>query len=978
MRSVKHKLLIGTLLSGAMLAAGAVPTFAQDKGDDEIIVTGSLIRNPNLTRSAPVAVLSEEELEFQGADLIEEVLREIPGVVPSIGAQVNNGNGGFSYVNLRGLGSNRNVVLVDGTRLAPSELNGRFDLNNIPIALIERTDVLTGGASTTYGADAIAGVVNFITKDNFEGLEVNTSYGTTEKGDGDTKRIEATVGGNFDNGRGNAVLSVGYQEADPVYQGDREYSEHVLFYWDGSRGGSGLGSYNTRFGNVNPTGADNANLTLGGVQDDRTFASAFTPFNYAPFNTFQTPFERYNIYASANYDINDKVEVYSQGLFSRNTVNTIIAPSGSFGDSVTVALNHPLLSDAQRNAFCAFDTDPTVGSYVPRFTQAECDAAATATGASDPNYREVDTQLRRRNVEGGPRISDYTADYFNYSLGFRGDINENISWDIMGSYGQSDQVQTQKGYWLKSRFRNSLLGCPNTSDGCVLVDFFGPTGSITEEATAYLQGGESKITTTFDMLQFKGYLNGNFNYSLPWTDEAVNFAVGGEYREYSGSQESDLLSQSGDLGGAGGAAPNISGKYDVAEAVGELLIPVTDKLTAEAGLRHSIYDVHASDSSSYGETTWKMGLNFDPIKDLSVRGTYARAVRAPNIAELFSPQNTLLTNLQDDPCASVGDDGTNNGRVPTGVLRDVCIAQGAPAGAIGFIPQPAAGQANYTGGGNLNLDPEESDSWTIGVIYQPSMVPNLAITVDYYNIQIDDSINQPSPGDAIAACFDDPDPTSVACTSIVRSPIDGGLSGDNSVVGGLPLFLSNAGSLETDGVDVAVTYNRDFNRFDWFSSFSGNWTNSSKFQAVTGVSQNRECVGYYSANCASIQPEFTFNWRNTVEIDKFDVSLLWRFISGNEYEFEDTDTAFKGVPEGGNLGKQNFNKTDDYHIFDLSVRYKVLESVTLTGTVANLFDEEPPLTGSFIGSTGFNSGNTYPSTYDTLGRRFKIAAKVKF
>ena len=979
MKLSRKNLLLGTLLSSAMLmAAPATAQDAETTADDEIIVTGSLIRNPNLTRSAPVAVISTEEMEFQGNNLVEEVLREIPGMVPSIGQNVNNGNGGFSYVNLRGLGSNRNIVLVDGNRLAPSELNGRFDLNNIPIALLERTDVLTGGASTTYGADAIAGVVNFITKDNFEGMELNTSYGVTERGDGETKRVELTMGGNFADDRGNAVISMGYQEADPVYQGDRDFSDFVHFYWNGARGGSGLGSFNTRFGNVNPTGADNANLSLGGVQDDRTFAAAFTPFNYAPLNVFQTPFERYNIYGKANYEINENVEVYTEALFSRNTVNTLIAPSGSFGDSVTVALNHPLMSAAQRNAFCAFDTDPAEGSYVPRFTQAQCDAAATATGPGDPNYLEVDTQLRRRNVEGGPRISDYTADYFNYSAGIRGDLTENIRWDVMGSYGSSDQVQVQKGYWLKSRFRNSLLGCPTTSDGCVLVDYFGPTGSITPEMNAYLQGGESAITIKFDMLQLKGNVDGELGYSLPWTDEKVNFAVGGEYRKYTGSRESDLLSQSGDLGGAGGAAPNIFGGYEVLEGVGELLVPVTDQITAEAGIRYSDYKVDAPSSPSYGTTTWKAGLSYKPVEDISIRGTFARAVRAPNIAELFAPQNTLLTNLQNDPCASVGDDGTNNGNVPTGALRDVCIAQGAPAGAIGFIPQPAAGQANYTGGGNLDLVPEESDSWTLGVILQPSAIPDLAVTVDYYNIKIDGSINQPSPDDAISACFDNPDPTSPACTGIVRSPIDGGLSGDNSVVGGLPLFLSNTGNLATDGIDVTVSYSREFGDFDWRTNLSGNWTNSSTFQAVTGVSLDRECVGLYSANCASIQPEMTVNWRNTISVDDFDVSLLWRYISNAEYEFRDTDTAFVGSPEGGVIGEVDFNQTDAYHLFDMSVRYQMFDNLAITGTVANLLDTDPPLTGAFIGATGFNSGNTYPSTFDALGRRFKISAKVNF
>ena len=340
------KRLLGAVGLAAILVAGIPVTEAQaqDGEDDtleEIVITGSLIRNPNITRSAPVAVISSEEMQFQGTNVAEEMLREIPGMVPSIGSNVNNGNSGFSYVNLRGMGSNRNLVLVDGRRMSPAELNGRFDLNNIPIALLDRVDVLTGGASTTYGADAIAGVVNFITKKSFTGFEVNTSYGETEKDDGAAKRMEVTLGADLDNGRGNAVLSMGYQTTDPVWQGDREFSEYVQYYWDGARGGSGLGSYNTRFGNVNPTGTSGGNLGLGGVQDDRTFAAAFTPYNYGPSNTFQAPFDKYNIYAAADYKINDSVEVYTKALFSQNTVNTLIAPSGAFGDSVTISLNHP-------------------------------------------------------------------------------------------------------------------------------------------------------------------------------------------------------------------------------------------------------------------------------------------------------------------------------------------------------------------------------------------------------------------------------------------------------------------------------------------------------------------------------------------------------------------------------------------------------------------------------------------------------------
>ena len=985
--------------STALLALGSGAAISAQDADadetefEEIVVTGSLIANPNLTRSAPVAVVSSEEMNYQNTMVAEEILREIPGMVPSIGQQVNNGNGGFSYANLRGLGSNRNIVLIDSQRASPSDLRGRFDLNNVPLALVERVDVLTGGASTTYGADALGGVVNFITKKNFTGVEVNASYGTAEEGDGKTKRVELTLGGDIDDGKGNVVLSIGYQKADEVFQGDRPFSETVNFYTNGAIGGSGLGPFNTRFGNVNPTGTKGGNLGLGAVQEDgTTFGADFTPFNYAPFNTFQTPFQRYNIYAAGTYEIADGIEAYTRAIFSRNTVVTKIAPSGSFGDSVTVSLNHPFMSDAQRNAFCAFDTTPAATEYTPRFTQAECDAAGAAIDPTDPNYREVATQLRRRNVEGGPRISDFTANYFDYQAGVRGAITDTIDFDVMASYGQSSQTQIQKGYWLKSRFRNALRAGPNgcfddQANGCVPADYFGYTGSITEEQNAYLAGGESAITTKSEMAQVVGSVNGELGYTLPWAAEPVNFAVGVEYRRLSGSLESDLLSQSGDLGGAGGAAPNIYGGYKVLEGVAEVLVPLVQdaefakQLNFEAGIRYSDYKIDAPNDPSFSTTTWKFGMSWAPIDDITVRGTFSRAVRAPNIRELFAPQNTQLTNLNVDPCASVNDQGDIVNSGPTGVVRDVCIAQGAPAGTIGSIPFPAAGQSNFTGGGNLDLVPEVSDSWTLGIVLQPEAVPGLTITADYYNIKIEGSINAPTPGDAIAACFDNPSTTSAACTGIVRSPIDGGLSGDNAVVGGLPLFQSNAGNLATDGIDFTIAYSHDItDDVQWRTRMVGNWTNSSTFQAVTGVSLDRECVGLYSANCSnsgSIQPEFTFNWRNTVTWEDLDVSLNWRYISSNEYELRDTDTAFVGVPEGHSK-ESDFNETGKYSIFDLSVRYQILENVSVTGVVSNLFDRDPPLTGAFIGATGFNSGNTYPSTYDGIGRRYSLSARVTF
>jgi len=420
-------------LAGVAVAmASSTAAFAQTAEDDAtadqtIVVTGSLIRNPNLEQANPVNVTTSDAIELKQSNTAEEVLREVPGIVPNIGTAVNNGNGGSSYVDLRGLGSNRNIVLLDGNRIVPADLAGRVDLNNIPLALVSRVDALTGAAVTTYGADAITGVVNFVTKKDFAGVDLSVGDQITGKGDGNYLRADLTVGANFDDGRGNAVVSIGYQDSDPVYQGDRDFSVFGIDSYSGTLGGSGTGVparvTGTRgliTGTTTPS--TDGSVSNGGTRqlDPATglARSTYAFFNFNPYNIFQTPFKRYNIFAQANYEISDSVEVYTRGLFSKNTIDTIIAPSGSFGGSVTMNLNNPYMPATLRNQFCAFNT-ATGGAYVPLYSPAVCAAAATATGPRDPNYRTVTFNLSRRAVEVGPRISNYTSTVFDYRIGLR-------------------------------------------------------------------------------------------------------------------------------------------------------------------------------------------------------------------------------------------------------------------------------------------------------------------------------------------------------------------------------------------------------------------------------------------------------------------------------------------------------------------------------------------------------------------------------
>lgn len=1000
--TVKKTRISNLKYAAAPLALGlaliSTPSFAQDEAAEEepageIVVTGSLIQNPNLEQSTPVNATTAEEIDLLQSNVAEEVLRELPGVVPSIGSAVNNGNGGASYVDLRGLGSIRNIVLLDGNRIAPSGLAGRVDLNNIPLALIERADALTGAAVTTYGADAITGVVNFITRKDFAGLEVAAATQLTEKGDGHTVRIDATIGANFDDGRGNAVLSIGYQQADPIYQGDRDFSNVQISSYTGGPAGSGT-AIPSRFSGTRPldpvTGLPSTDPAVanGGLRQVNAAGQAvgtFATFNFNPFNVFQTPFKRFNIFAQGNYEVSDAVEVYTRGMFSKNTVDTIIAPSGSFGGTVTVNLNNPYLPATVRNQFCAFNTSTTAGVYTPRFSTAECAAAATATGRTDPNYREVTVTLNRRTTEVGPRISNYQTTIFDYRIGARGGITDSIDWDISGAYGESENLQTIKNYTLQSRFRQASLAdntttCQTATNGCVPVNIFGPEGSITPAMAGFLTADSSTIVRT-TLAQARGTISGDLGFTAPWAAEAVGFAVGAEYRKYGATQSSDLLAQTpGELGGAGGAAPNIDGGYDVYEAFGEIIAPIVSEkplfhsLTLEAGIRYSSYNVDGA-AQQNKTTTWKAGGSWEPVESFKIRGNYSRAVRAPNIGELFTPQTVGLTNLGTDPCAGAAPTTNAN-------LRAICLAQGAPVGTIGSITNPTAAQANITVGGNLNLAPEKANTWTLGFVFQPEFLPGFNMSLDYYNIKISDVIGTALPGDIIAACFGNitaASASSTDCTNIRRNPITGGLDGDPAITGGLFGPTNNLGKLSTNGFDMLANWKGDIGFADLSLAFVGNWTRSSKFNAnpANPASLNRECVGYYSVNCSftgSIQPEFSTSTRATFGFEDVDLSFLWRWIDA--VEFEPAQIAADGGP--ANTVQPQFRNIPAEHYFDLTARWNASDNFSFTFIIQNLLNNQPKVVGNTIGSTTFNSGNVFPSTYDALGRRFGVAAKLTF
>jgi outer membrane receptor protein involved in Fe transport len=392
-----------------------------------------------------------------------------------------------------------------------------------------------------------------------------------------------------------------------------------------------------------------------------------------------------------------------------------------------------------------------------------------------------------------------------------------------------------------------------------------------------------------------------------------------------------------------------------------------------------------------------VGGTFSPVPAVTFRANYAKAVRAPSIFELFRPSSTQLTNLATDPCSGAAPTTNLN-------LRAVCLAQGAPLTSIGSILDPAAGQANVTVVGSTALQPETAKTLTVGVLLQPeTFLSGFNMSLDYYRINVTDAINAALPGDLLAECFGSlsaSSATNPACTSIRRNPTTGRLSGSVVNTFGLSAPLTNAGRLFTDGFDLIANYRRDLGFAELDLNFSGNYTRRSFFDASQANPANvfPNCPGVYSANCGiaigGLQPKWSWSQRTTLGFDGIDLSLLWRHISKFEYEYINNPGPAP-APNPNNLPRSlfvgnitgvgpfvgqsvNLNRIDSYDYFDLSARFEVTDNFSLTASVFNLLDKDAPLLGGQAGTTSANSGNTFPSTYDVLGRRYSVTARLQF
>ena len=950
----------------------------------EVIVTGSRIKSPNLTAISAITSVDAGYISATNLSRVEDILNNLPSVFAGQNSTVSNGANGTATVNLRGLGPNRTLVLVNGRRLGPGQGSGTnvSDLNEVPAALIERVDILTGGASSVYGADAVAGVVNFVLNTHFEGVKIDSSYSVynhsnnnataqaplaaagvpapnSKVSPGASKNVSVLLGSNFSDNKGNATFYVTYDKTAAVLQSQYDYSGCVLDArkaghlgcgGSGTSAKNGAGGYFQAYG---PSGALFTNTVDGKTGAFRPFTTA-DQYNFGPLNFYQRPAERWTGGSFINFQVNEHINVYGELNFARNTTDAQIAPSGDFFTATPIPCNDPLLTAAEKAAIC--------------------NAAQLQNGVAGGT---ANLYIGRRNVEGGGRILDVTNNTIRALVGVKGDIIDGLTFDI---YAQRDSTDTQfrnLNFFDSSRVAKALnvianpaTGLPacqafvnGTDKACVPWNIWIPNG-VTPAAINYLSIPLLTDATTIEYV-ISGSVTadlGKWALKSPFAEEGLKINLGAEYRSESAVFSPDLASELGNAEGTGGPTVPVAGNYHVGEVFTEFGIPLIDhkpfaeSLGLELGYRYSDY------SLGFKTNTYKFGGEWAPTNDVRLRASYSRAVRAPNIGELFAPQAVALDGST-DPCAS-----------PPGITPKAtqaqCVLAGVPAAQYGNVRSNSASQYNGFLGGNPKLTPEKSDTYSAGLVFTPTFIHDFSLSVDYFSIKLKDTIGAIGGDTIINNCISTGNP--VYCNAIHR---DANLSLFRTQNGFITDTNVNFGSLTTRGVDAKVNYRQLLPSLgSLLINLEGTRLINLGTQPLTG-GPAYDCAGYFGTTCGAPNSKWrhVFNTTWATPWSGLDFTARWRFISGADSEQISPDPQLAGK----NLPLTQHIKP--YSYLDLSATVSLYKMLKLQVGVNNVLDKDPPIIAS--GGGGFASdcptitplgsscnGNTFPGTYDALGR----------
>ena len=1008
-QAVRLALATAAASAAPLALAQTAPAEQAAPAVQEVVVTGSrLLQQPNDISVSPITSVSQEDIQKTGLVRVEDVL----GMLPQIGAEQNSGTSisasGTATISLRNLGSQRTLVLINNRRMGPGGAGGFTgnanapDINQIPAGLIERVDILTGGASAVYGADAVAGVVNFVMNTHFQGVKISGSYGWNNHSNnnqtylgyldaagidrppstvntGQNRNIDFLAGANFADGKGNATVYAGFLHSSPAvgYQFD-----HAACTLNGDAtpqanihcGGSGTSAHGQwlMFGKPSAAGASTtiADTTIaqpgGGMVP---YVDARDAYNYGALSYFQRGADRYTAGAFFHYDINPHATVYTETMWSRNSSTAQYGPSGSFFQTVQLGCpGTPTSTAANTNPFIAATPGAAAALCAPGIIAQNQFANPALAGTN-----LISLYLARRSVESGGRQDNYFADSIRQVIGTKGEINDAWSYDVYGQFSISTLDDHQGNFLSTAQITNALQvvgATPATATctvgpPCVPWNVWQPlaANAVTKDQLDYMTIPGIFNTTTTEYVA-DGLLTGDlgkYGITLPTAKDGLTLAVGSQYRSESFVYSPDIVFQQGLA--AGGAPSNpINGYFHLWEGYTEMRLPLIDdkpgayRLSLDAGYRYSSYTL------GFNTNTYKVGLEWAPLQDLRFRGGYNRAVRVPNIDELYFPA-AVGAGGTSDPCWS-----------PAPVLTEAqCALTGVSAARYGHLAVNSAAQINNKFYGNPNLTPEKADTYTLGVVFQPSFIPNLVMSLDAYNIKINNTITSLSPTAIVYNCALGFDPS--ACGRITRSP--GNESLWLNTTGFVDNSEENVGYNKTNGMDVSGHYNVAVGGAGKLGfNLVGTYVHEFILQTSPGGGAY-DCVGHFGVNCFAPLPK----WRHTFTADwgtpwaGLDIMVRWRYIGST------TTDRSSSAPLLSSAYYLPTATIPAYNYIDLGGSIPIGDHLEVRAGVNNIADKNPPLilNGALTDCPNTTcNNNTWVGTYDTLGRYIYFNLTAQF
>jgi iron complex outermembrane receptor protein len=991
----------------AVLAAQEPPGATPESGPlEEVLVTGSRLPSPAGASISPVTSVSASEISATGLTRVEDVLNALPMVFANMTSNVSNGADGTAAVNLRGLGDQRTLVLVDGLRLGPGSADGRnwSDVNQIPTAMVARIDVLTGGTSAVYGADAVAGVVNFVMNQNFEGVRLDAGdhfYEHDNSGqDGVAQLVSAAgdqlppsrvdtgfgknaallVGSDFAGHTANATAYLTYDNQAAVLQSQYDYSACQVSllpatgppYTGLGCGGSGVaaGGQFVAFGSSGAAALlDDTVDTRSGVLRPYTTRDAY---NFQPENYYLTPNVRWTAGFFVHTELGAHVEAYANLMYMRNSMSAQIAPGGDFYGLAFIPCADPLLTAQEVATLCtAGNLAASNGSY-------------EIYGGKD--YPGLNMQIGRRNVEGGGRTEVFVNEMLRGVVGAKGTLGGPWSYDVHAQRGTTethDSIDNDFGTLPLEQALNVLPG----PSGPVCGGATGLAAPLVGAGTAYIAnpkcvpwniwvpGGvtATALESLYVPLQISGSVTeqvvsgsttaelGRYGLKVPLAQLGLQVSLGAEWRQEQSAYLPNQALQQGDVAGGGAPLLPVAGEFTVREGFVETRLPLAahrafaEDLWIDGGLRYSSY------SNGFVANTYKLGFVWAPLREVSLRGSYQRAVRAPDVGELFAPQ-AISGDGSTDPC---------EGSTPTASLT-ACELSGVKKAQYGHILVSPTGIYNGLQGGNPQLRPEAADTYTIGLVVQEQA--NLQASIDYFDIRISGVVGVIGADTILLNCLasvDNPQQAARFCPLIHRDA-EGTLW--LSAQGYVSDLEVNEGALSTAGVDAHLSYRLPLNAGgSLLLSLSGTRLLNLETAPLAG-SGSYDCAGYFGTTCG-VAPR----WRHVLDVtwsapwNDFQLGARWSYLAGIESELSSSSPFLAGAVYAP------LSHIPAYSYFDLTAAIGIGKNVTLRLGANNVLDKAPPLIVTGADCDGvYCNGNTFGGTYRSLGRYLFAQVAARF